>query len=63
MRKVSRSLDGRVQGSLNYWLNSHEEEVWRDKKVKPDSILFPNSRESMVYPVHTYKLSELKEIN
>jgi hypothetical protein len=60
MKTISRSMDGRIQGSIAYWLNSHEDESYRDVKVKPDAMLFPNSHESVIYPVTTYRLEDLK---
>jgi hypothetical protein len=59
-RTVSRSQDGRIQGGIAYWLNSHEEENYKDHKIKADKIMFPQHKGSMHGEVITYKLSDLK---
>jgi hypothetical protein len=62
MRKtVSRSLDGRVQGNLEYWLNTHEDESWKDEKVQADKIMFPSHKGSMHGEVHTFHISQLNK--
>ncbi len=56
---MKRDVLGRIEGS-SFEFNSFEEnEVWRDKKVKADKILFPRHNENQSSPVKVYHISEL----
>jgi hypothetical protein len=59
MKTISRSMDGRIQGSIAYWLNSHEDENYKDHKVKADNIMFPSHKGSMHGEVITYHISQI----
>lgn len=58
MKNIIRSIDGRVQGRIAYWLHN-DDEHWKDSKIKGENVRFPQYTGKLHGEVVTYDISEL----